>query len=197
MLKDRLKEIYIFSSLDDKKLSRLVEISHEEKLNKGCILFYAGDLSNYIYVLIEGLIQVYKHDDQGNEVIIGIFNKPSLIAEAATLQGVPLPSTAICKNETKLIKIKLEEFRNEFLSDINIANEIINSLLGKIQLLQQNIHLNLASNAKDKILNFYTKHQKFAKQLKQYEIANILSISQETLSRNLKQLIKEGLIEKN
>ncbi|MCJ7765146.1 MAG: helix-turn-helix domain-containing protein, partial [Thiovulaceae bacterium] len=83
-----------------------------------------------------------------------------------------------------------------FLRDPHISYEIIQSLLDKIQLLQNNIHLNIASSAKEKILYFYQKNQNLSVELKQYEIASLLGMTAETFSRNVKRLIQEGRLVK-
>lgn len=191
MIKETLKNIDFFKSLNEKQIQRLIDISIFQSFDKEYILFHKGDKSDYIYVLIEGVVKIYKHDNVGNQIIIGIFNGPSLLGEAASLKQISFPSTASCHTNTKILKINTYIFLNEFLCDINIAKQIINSLLGKIQLLQQNIHNNIASTAREKIFNFYNKNEDFTKDLKHYEIAALLSITPETFSRNLKQLIKE------
>jgi CRP/FNR family transcriptional regulator len=94
------------------------------------------------------------------------------------------------------MKIKTRVFEDNFLNDISVSNSIIKSLLKKIQLLQQNIHLNIGLNTKDKVLDFYLKNTNLRTKLKQYEIANILSMTPETFSRNLKVLVKNGKLQK-
>jgi CRP/FNR family transcriptional regulator len=94
------------------------------------------------------------------------------------------------------MKIKTRVFEDNFLNDISVSNSIIKSLLKKIQLLQQNIHLNIGLNTKDKVLDFYLKNTNLRTKLKQYEIANILSMTPETFSRNLKVLVKNGKLKK-
>ena len=74
----------------------------------------------------------------------------------------------------------------------HVSYVIIESLLEKIQLLQNNIHLNIEPSAKEKILSFYEKNNKLSADLKQYEIASLLGMTPETFSRNIKQLIKDN-----
>lgn len=197
MIEKTLKNIEFFKSLDEKQMQRLVEISTLQKCDKDYILFHQGDTSKYLYVLIDGIVNIYKSDDLGNPIIIGIFSEPSLLGEAATLQQIPFPSTAICKTDVRVLKIDIKHFTNEFLNDINIAKQIIYSLLGKVQLLQQNIHNNIAPTASDKILNFYKQNEQFSQTLKQYEIAALLGITPETFSRNIKQLLKNNRLIKD
>jgi len=191
-----LKEIYLFSCMDDSELERLTKICSIHKYEKDACLFMKGDTSDHLLILIEGIVSVFKHDNKGNEIIIGLFRPYSMLAEPAILKGVPFPSTAVFKSKGAVIKVRLDAFKEDFLRDPHISYEVIQSLLGKIQLLQHNIHLNIASSAKEKILHFYQQNGSFSSELKNYEIASLLGMTAETFSRNLKQLQHEGKIEK-
>jgi len=190
-----LKEIYLFSFMTEEELQALTEISSVSHYDKGSLLFMQGERSEYLLILIEGLVSVYKHDDKGNEIVIGFFKPFSMIAEPAILKRLPFPSTAMFKSEGAIIKIELDSFEKDFIHNPRISYEIIQSLLNKIQLLQQNIHFNIASTAKEKILHFYKQNPSLGLELKKYEIAALLGMSAETFSRNIKTLLKENKLE--
>lgn len=191
-----LKEIYLFSQMNDDELKALINISFIQNYKKDSYVFMEGETSDYLLILIEGIVSIFKHDDKGNEIIMGMFSPFSLIAEAAILKGIAFPSTAIFKSDGSIIKIKIDKFKELFLHNPHISYEIIQSLLGKIQLLQQNIHFNIATSAKEKILYFYQKNINTNIELKKYEIASLLGMTPETLSRNIKHLCEEGKIRK-
>jgi len=187
-----LQQINLFSSLSKKELSELATVSHLSHYDKDAVIFTQGEMSKNLMILIDGVVSIYKHDSKGNEVVIGYFNRYALLAEAATLRKVPLPSTARFQTDGSILKISLDGFEKFLLSHSKLAYQIIQSLLEKIDLLQQNIHFNLAATSKEKVLNFYQKNPKLALDLKQYEIASILGITPETLSRNISKLLKEA-----
>ncbi len=195
-MNDILKEVYLFSFMNEEELNELSKISSIHHYDKDALLFMQGEKSDALFVLLEGLVSVYKHDDKGNEIIIGFFKPYSLIAEPAILKRLPFPSTAMFKKEGAVIKIELDAFEKNFLTNPKVAYEIIQSLLNKIQLLQQNIHFNIASTAKEKILHFYKQNPSLGLELKKYEISALLGMSAETFSRNTKQLIKEEKLQK-
>jgi len=186
-----LKETYLFSFMNEEELLALTQISSLANYEEGSLLFMQGEQSDNLLVLVEGLVSVYKHDDKGNEIIIGFFRPFSLIAEPAILKRLPFPSSAIFKTSGSVLKINLEAFEKDFIRNPRISYEIIQSLLNKIQLLQQNIHFNIASSAKEKILQFYKQNPSLGLELKKYEIAALLGMTAETLSRNIKALLKE------
>ncbi len=186
-----LKQISLFSSLSEKELNELSTVAHISHYHKDSIVFTQGEMSQNLMILIDGVVSIYKHDSKGNEVVIGYFNRYALLAEAAVLRKTPLPSTARFQTDGSILKISLDGFESFLLSHSKLSYEIIQSLLEKIDLLQQNIHFNLAATSKEKVLNFYQKNPKLALDLKQYEIASILGMTPETLSRNISKLLKE------
>ncbi|MDQ7043027.1 MAG: Crp/Fnr family transcriptional regulator [Sulfurimonas sp.] len=191
-----LKKIYLFQELDEDELEALAKISSFHSYKKDSLLFMSGEVGKHLFIIIEGDVSLYKHDNKGNDIVIGFLSPYSLIAEAALLRGVPFPSSAIFKTDGCILKIQLDKFKESFLSNPKVSKEIINSLLSKIQLLQQNIHLNIASTAKEKILHLYDTNASIASKLKKYEIAAILGMSPETFSRNLNNLINANQLQK-
>lgn len=191
-----LKEVSMFSSLKEDELRALEKISHIYEYKESATLFLEGDVSDSLMLLIDGVVSIFKHDNKGNEIVIGYFNRYSLLAEAATLRHTPLPSSATFQSDGAIIKIDIVEFEKLFITHPNISFEIIQSLLKKVDLLQQNIHFNIASTSTEKILHFYRENPTLSLDLKQYEIASILGMVPETFSRNIKKLVKEGKLDK-
>lgn len=188
------KNVAMFSSLEEKELVALERISQVYTYKEDETLFVQGDVSDSLMLLIDGVVSVFKHDNKGNEIVIGYFNRYALLAEAATLRHTTLPSSARFQTDGKLIKIDIKAFETLFMSHPNISYAIIQSLLEKVDLLQQNIHLNIARTSREKVLQFYKENPKLSLDLKQYEIATLLSMTPETFSRNLKKLLEEDKI---
>jgi len=186
-----LQHTTLFSSLNASELNELSKIVKIAHYNQNDILFTQFEISKYLMILTDGVVSIYKHDSKGNEVVIGYFNRNALLAEAATLRKTPLPSSAKFQTDGAVLMIPVDSFEKFLVSHPKLSYEIIQSLLEKIELLQQNIHLNLATTSKEKVLNFYQQNPKLALDLKQYEIASILGMTAETLSRNITKLVKE------
>ena len=196
LINQTLKEVSMFSSLGEDELKALADISHIVDYKEGETLFVEGEVSDVLMLLIEGVVSIFKHDDRGNEIVISYFKRYELLAEAATLRHTPLPSSARFETDGKLIKIDIEAFEKLFMLHPNISYAIIQSLLKKVDLLQQNIHLNIATTSIDKTLRFYKDNPALSLDLKQYEIASVLGMTAETFSRNLSKLVKEGKLMK-
>jgi len=195
-IKTILREVDMFSSLEESELQELEKISHISRYDENSTLFIEGDTSDSLMILVEGVVSIFKHDAKGNEIVIGYFKRYALLAEAATLRHTPLPSSATFKTDGAILKIDIEAFEKLFMTDAKISYALIQSLLEKVELLQQNIHFNIASSAIEKILHFYEKNPALSLDLKQYEIASLLGMTPETFSRNVVKLLKEGKLMK-
>ena len=185
-----LSHVNMFSSLNEAELQSLANISHISEYKEGSVVFLKGDVSSSLMLLVDGIVSVFKHDNKGNEIVIGLFTRYKFLAEAATLRHSPLPSSAAFKSDGKILKIDLVKFEELFMAKPQVSQAIIQSLLQKIELLQQNIHFNIASTSSEKILFFYEQNPKLSLDLKQYEIATILWMVPETFSRTIKKLVK-------
>jgi len=186
-----LRSIPLFSELDSSQLQKLQDISTVQKYKDGEVFFKKGDAIKKLLILVDGIACIYKEDKKGNEIVMGYFHRYALLAEATALMNEGAPSSGKFKSDGILVKIEMQAFEKDFMPLSHISSGIIKSLLKKIKLLQQNIHLNMNTTAKEKIEYFYKNHHALSKDLKKYEIASILGISAETYSRNVKTLVKE------
>lgn len=190
-MKEILRGICLFESLDDEQLAQLEDICSIKKLNPGNILFYEGDTPKYLYFLIEGLIKLYRYTPNNQISIINYFHTPTLIGESAMLQKTPYQTNAECETNTTLLSISFEKFEKFFLQNPQIALAIIMQLVTKVKKLM-NASMQLSST--QRVAQLICENAELFGKLKKYKIAEILNMTPETLSRTLKQFEKEGLI---
>jgi len=192
-----LKEFYFFSTLDEREIEELRKISILKKYSKNEILFYAGDESKYLHLLVSGVVKLYKHDYKDNEILIHNINAPSFIAEIANYEEKPFPANCSFETESQVILIDYEKFRDNFLNKKEIAKLFIKSLSNKVRYLENFIHTNMTIDINAKVAKFIYDNEETLSSIKQVKMAEILNIREETLSRKIAKLIKDGIIEKN
>ena len=188
-----LKQIPLFSNLDIEDLKELDNISTIKHLKKGEIVFYQGDKSDFLYLLIKGKAKIYRTDTKGNEIILHQFIAPSLLAERANLTEIPYPANCIMQSDGIILKIDYKQFKL-MMKKADICFKIMQSLLKKMNSLEDVIE-NIILDAQTRIAKFIYENPEAFETLKQHSIANILNIKPETLSRKLKKLKELGIIE--
>ena len=194
-MKNKLKEIILFSKLDSTTLDRICSITTTEKFAKDSIIFYEGDSSKYLYCLASGIVKLYKMTSSDKEIILKYFHSHELIAEVANFENIPYPATSVAYTDVELIKIDFEKFKELVYTNPELSFQIQSSLIQKIKNLEQVISSHLVLDAKDRIAKFIYDNPEEFFSIKNIEIAKILNVTPETLSRILRTFKNENLID--
>jgi len=195
MIKTKLKEIEIFSQLTDIEIEKIIDISIVKKLSRENILFYEGEKPEYFYALLEGYVKFYKTDLKGNEIVIHFFTEPSFMAEMPSFENIPFPATAMAmKEDSEFLLIDREKFLKLLNTDPKFSFSVVKSLTKKVRTLEQVINRNLIYDAITKVCSFIKENPHEVVNTKHKEIAIILNMAPETLSRVLKKLKKLNII---
>ncbi len=189
-----IREIQLFSGLSDENLKALEKIAILKSFYTDEILFYEGDEPNYLYILTEGLLRLYKTDNKNNEVYLHQFVPVNMVAEAACFEKMNYPATARFITKGQVLKINYEKFKSEFLKDPEICISLIGSLTQKVKILSNVIHKEMILNSEAKVASFIAEHHELFLTLKNNQIASIINVSPETLSRMLTKLQRESII---
>ncbi len=194
---DYLKRVFIFSQLSQNDLEELAKISSVETYKKNGILFYEGDPSEKIHILVDGIVKAYKTDMKENEIVLHYFYPNSLIAEMANFHHIPFPATAEFEVGGCAIKIDYNQFEEKFIKNPAVSFGIIKSLSQKVKFLENVITEQLTLNSMSRVAKFLYENGEEYQGVKRYKIATILNITPETLSRIFKKLKELELVKDN
>ena len=197
MIQEKLKNVKIFKALSDTELQNIIDISIVKKFSRDNILFYEGEMPQYFYVLLEGHVKFYKNDLKGAELVLHYFTKPLLMAEMPCLENISFRASAIAmRDDTEVLLIDRKKFITLLYQNKELTFSIIKSLNQKIRELEIAINRNLIYDATAKVCSFILENPNDLVKNKQKEIAIILNMAPETLSRVLKKLKKIGILDK-
>ncbi len=191
-----LQKCYFFNNLSEQDIRELERISKKVSYTKGSILFYEKEPADTLILLIEGVIKIYKTDLKNNEVIMRRFRAPSLVAEMATFEEIPFPASASFDTDGTVIIIDFQRFKEQFMDKPGVSSSIIKSLSRKIKNLEEVIDLNIVLDTTARLAKYLYEHEAILDELKNYQIAEDLHMTPETLSRTLKKFSILGLLEK-
>ena len=189
----KLEEVPIFSTLDEKHISALQEIVPIKHFSKESILFYEGEQSDYLHILMHGSVKLYKTSPKGTQIQINRFSAPSLIAEFAIFEKEPFPATCEFVTDGAVGLLHYDKLY-EYLNQPEFSLALIKSLTGKISLLSALVHKETILSSEAKVADLMLKKVTIFNRLKNNEIASILNLTPETFSRILSKMKKEGII---
>ncbi len=189
----KLEEIPMFSTLEDKYITELKNAVHIKHFSKDNIVFYEGDKSEYLHILMEGNVKLYKTSPKGSHIQINRFSAPSLIAEFACFEQEVFPATCEFVTEGVMGLLHFDKLY-EYLNQPEFSLELIKSLTGKVMLLSSLVHKETILSSEAKVADLMIKKVSIFNRLKNNEIASILNLTPETFSRILTKFKKKGII---
>ncbi len=191
-----LKDIPMFSTLGEEHLKELQNAIHVRHYKKGSILFYEGDQSSCMYILLGGEVKLYKTSPKGSKLEINRLHAPSLVAEYACFEAEPFPESCEFLTEGTIGLLRFDNLAN-YLNQAAFSTELIRSLTSRTMSLFALIHKETILSSEAKVADFIIKQRSLFKRLKKNEIASILNLTPETFSRMLAKFKKEGIIVEN
>jgi len=184
----KLQNFYLFSNVDTQSLQNISRNIIEKKFSHGNIIFYKGDSSENLHLLVKGSVKMYKYNSNDEEILLHYFNAESLIGEMATFEDIPYPANCMAESDVNIWSIKKDDFILALHNNPNLALKIIFSMSTKIKILEQSIDLNISKNSMQRVVSLILYNKEIFEQRSRIKIASMLNMKQETLSRVIKKL---------
>ena len=175
----------------------IASISFVSTYSNNSILYYESDTNNNILFLVEGLIKIYKVDKFDNEIFLYHIYKNSMISELSSIKQSDIYcfSNAEFIEDSIILSINFEKFQEYFLSKNILTVELMEVLLEKTHQLQCIVNRELVFDATAKVAFMISQDLEMFNKLKRQEVSFLLHIQPETLSRVLKRLTRNGIIQ--
>ncbi|ABB44590.1 putative transcriptional regulator, Crp/Fnr family [Sulfurimonas denitrificans DSM 1251] len=189
-----LKNTLLFQNVDEDTIKKIESFTTDHKVSKDNIVFYEGDEPKYLYLLVKGVIKLYKTSSSHKEIVLKYFHENELIGEVANFENIPYPATAKAYSDVEFLKVDFEKLKEVIFLNPSLAFNIQTSLIKKIKNLENIISTNLVLDSKERVAKYIYSHSDDFFETKNIEIAEILGVSPETLSRILKFFKDNGII---
>ncbi|UCC40855.1 MAG: Crp/Fnr family transcriptional regulator [Candidatus Aminicenantes bacterium] len=183
--------------LDDK----IKKLGIRKSYQKEEMLFNAQDEANGMYYVLSGEIRVFKMDDQGREVEVVRIAPGDFLGEAVVFVSSAFPVFAQAVKESKVLFFEKNAINKKIEENPSVAKFFLSLLARKCVVLNTRIESLGLQTVRKRLIQYIFSHCSGEKQclielkLKKVDLARMLGTISETLSRNLKQMQDEGLIE--
>ena len=196
-LTQSIKSLDFFENLSGNQIDILSNFSFISKYEKDSILFYETDLKTNLLFLVNGLIKIYKYDKFDNEIFLYHIYSNSLISELSNINTNEIYcfSNASFIEDSVVLSIDFLKLQEHFLNNNLLVKELMSSLLKKTNQLQSLVNRELVFDATAKVAYMLVSDLKMFNNLKRQDVSFMLHIQPETLSRVLKKLSRDNIIE--
>jgi len=188
-----IQDIPMFSDLDKKFHKELQDSIYIKKFTKNSIVFYEGDESDYLYLLLEGNIQLYKTSPKGSQVQIKRMKAPNVIGEYACFEKQPFPASCEFITDGVMGLLHFDKVY-QYLDNKEFSLGLIRSLTSKVMVLSSLVHKETILSSEAKVADLMLEKIATFNRLRNNEIAGILNLTPETFSRVITKFKKESII---
>ncbi|HEY6873381.1 MAG TPA: Crp/Fnr family transcriptional regulator [Geobacteraceae bacterium] len=201
-----LKKSLLFSGLDEENLKEVAEIATKRSFAKGEALFSDGEPANGFYLLATGSIKLCKVSPDGKEKVLHFVHPAETFAEAAFFGDGKYPAEARALEKGDALFFPKESFMGLLERNPRFSLNLIVSLSLLLRRFARQIEeltfaevparlaAYLIDLAAKKSTTFQGKTY-IDLDMKKGELASRLGTVSETLSRSLKKLKEEGIID--
>lgn len=169
---------------------------------KDDIIYEEGQNSNFIYLILKGVVKCHKLDEQGKELTTALHKEDDLFGYTSFTQNIPYQETATTIKEVEVVALSKNELNNVLNKNHKVTLELIQLLTDNLstvkdQLLQM-AYSSVYKKTATTILKFAEKLNRKPDdpiKISRNDLASVAGIATETLIRTMSSFKKQGLIE--
>ncbi|KLO23314.1 Crp/Fnr family transcription regulator [Marinitoga sp. 1197] len=179
---------------DINKYSKILNIKKNE------ILHSPHEKLQQMSIVLEGLLRVVKFTSEGNEQVLKYIKKDESFGEGLIFSGENYPSFIIAEQDSKIFEISSKGVLNLFKKNEDFLVLYLNEISRKLMNLSNIIDILIIKSIKERIIKYFSLLHKQQKTEIIYfkskqKIASDIGSVREVVSKKIKELINEGIIE--
>lgn len=168
-------------------------------IKEGTFIYHEGDECSSIAFVINGSIRVSKTGMNGREVTLYRVNRGEacILTVSSILSNISYPATAIAETDTDVIILPVKQFRASMASNSELQHYIYKLLSERLVDVLALVDAIIFRKMDERLIEFLLQksHHSEILEITHEEIAIELGSAREVVSRIMKEIEKEGLIQ--
>lgn len=199
---DQLRALPIFESLDIERLGAIARMAVFRKVTRGQTVLHAGDRTDHVYLILSGTLKVLMSDEEGREVILSMLGNGEFFGEMGVLDDNPRSASVIAVTPSELVVISKTEFKRCLAENFDVSLFIMRSLVKRLRQADRKIESLALMDVYGRVARLLLEmservdgQQIVARKISKQDIAKMIGASREMVSRVMKDLNLQGLIQ--
>ncbi len=200
-----LRALPIFQGLNEETLAAVARVAALRSVPRNGVVLRAGDHTDNVYFVLTGALKVLVSDEEGREVILSMMGPGDLFGEMGVIDDHPRSATVQAAQASQLVTIAKDDFRRCLADSFDVALHIMRGLVQRLRGADRQIEslalLDVYGRVARLLLDMAVRgpdgrlvvEQKPSRQ----DIAKMIGASREMVSRVMKDLQVQGLIDES
>jgi CRP-like cAMP-binding protein len=104
----------------------------------GEIIIHQGDVGNYMYVIQEGLVEVFRQE-KGQEILLAELKEGDMIGEMAIFENEVRSASVRAKTDARLLTVDKKNFLRRIHNDPSLAYKLVQKLSRRIREMNEEV----------------------------------------------------------
>lgn len=198
-----VKNSALFGGLDDRSADRIIGLCQPRLYEANEFLFHCGQSPKEIYLICEGVVQLFRGSDEGKHAVMGIREKGDVAGLTSLISGRHHYSTAKTVEKGKALEIPASAFKEILSHSPGTADRLLrivaDNVLGISRHMERLQLLQTTERLADYLLNTVDGNATSSEVTLPCDkglIATYLGMERESFSRALAKLRRVGVITK-
>lgn len=184
-------------------LQQLAKDRSASRYKKKQLVYAEGNHALRLFYIEKGKVKTFKTNDDGKELVVGLYNEGDFFGYIALLEGTPYKENAEAIEECEIVMIPKEEFEQLISSNRDVMQSFIKLLAKNVTDKEQQL-LSIAYNSlrkkvADALIALYSKYKgdnkDYVIEMSRENLANVAGTAKESLIRTLSDFKDEKLID--
>jgi len=200
-----LRNLPLFAGLDEASLEPIAAAAALRPIERHATVLLTGERTDNVYFVLRGSLKVLVSDDYGREVILSILGPGELFGEMGVIDDHPRSATVIAAQPSELVVISKEAFKRILAENFDLSLAIMRGLVHRLRSADRTIEslalLDVYGRVARLLLDMAETDAQgrkvVRKKISKQDIAKMIGASREMVSRVMKDLTQQRLIEES
>jgi len=195
-----IAKIPLFEELSKTEQQEIFDGALHFDCEQGITIVNEGDKANYILILREGKVKLNRFDLDGKEYILDIKVKKDLVGDEYLLKNTNFNYNVETIEASKFCKISTKVLFDKAKKNPDFSEKMIINLASELQESNNKLLLMMETNALFRIVGFLLRQNRKVANgeiiLSLDDLAGLINLRKETVSRKIKLLEKQGCLKR-
>ena len=142
-----LADVPIFSLLDADERATLVEFLEKRHVSKGEFIYRTGDHADALYIIADGKVEMFIHDDAGHKITIEELGPADVVGEVSFMDGGARTASTAALEPTNLLRFERESLLEFVTRHPHAAIDLLGVMGKRLRIADELLRHTVAKNA--------------------------------------------------
>jgi CRP/FNR family transcriptional regulator len=200
-----LSRLPLFAGLGEAALREIAARTIVKEYPKNTLLFRSGQQCVGLYIILEGSVKVFHGSPDGREQVLYVETPVHTLAELPLFDGAPYPASAATMEDSILMYLSRDSFQWLYRNDPEVADAIIRNLGRRLRRVVRLVSTLTLKDVPSRVATALLDHAEdagadhsggeFTLPITQNAMATAIATTRESVTRALRALRKDGIID--